>query len=504
MPQLRLTPASIGCGPALGLAVALMAGPATADDTIRLTPSMTLQELYSSNILGSGDGAKPDIITQISPGLSIYEQSARSEFNFQYTPTFNHYELGNSQDRVDENLISAGKITPFTDYLEVNIEAYATETGGAANSTDVPGGTLVPTGNRVLVYLGAVEPHFTSHFGDMATVDAYYRLKSANSSDQGNTSNGPHALSTDSLNQDGQIVIGSSDSLGRVGAQLNLDHTVGSGSGANTQMNSDADFIGLQYHLNHEYSLNGTVGYQKIHYDASAGSAPFNNEGMTWTVGAQATPNQDSNVQISYGLKQGAYVPTVQVTYALGPRTSVSASYIVAIQNQLQSTIANLQYLAYDVNGRPIDSRTGLPFVAVNSGFGQQNTLFRDKPLNFSVSHQFVRSGITLSTTYEKRQSITGLFAEQSELGALIQFTRDLTPVMNCTAEAGYNDERSTGEFVNGGEHARIITLNFFLYYHLSEKGMIFASDTYLKKISNIPSASLQDNQAIIGLRKDF
>jgi uncharacterized protein (PEP-CTERM system associated) len=194
----------------------------------------------------------------------------------------------------------------------------------------------------------------------------------------------------------------------------------------------------------------------------------------------------------------------VQITYALGPRTQIAASYIVTIQNQLQSTTQNLQYLTYDVNGRPIDSRTGLPFVGFNSIFGEQNTLFRDKPANFSVTHEFVRSAFTVAVTYETRQSITGFFATETQAGGLIQFTHEISPNLHFTTLIGYNDERSQGEFFSGGEHARIINANIFINCDLSDTTKLFATETYLRKISNINGNSFQTNQAIVGLRKDF
>lgn len=488
----------------LALACLMVAGRAAADNGIVFTPSIGSDLLYSNNIQGSGIGAKPDVVFQLSPGVSFIEQSATSDINFQYAPTFNHFIMGNSTDRVDHSMISTGQVTPFTDYLRIDFSSYVTETGGSANSNNFQNSILVPGDDRVLLYLGTVVPHFTAHFGDIATLDAYYRLKSANTSDQSNNSNGPHPLSGNSLNQDGNIIISSGSAFGRIGAQLNLDHSVGTGSGQNNQMSTDADFIGLDYYFDHVFSVNGSIGYQRVHYDTSSNTAPFTSEGMTWSVGATATPNVDSSLSVSYGLRQGIYVPTIKIKYALGPLTTVSASYIVTIQNQLQATIDNLQFLAYDSRGNPIDSRTGLPFVAASSIFGTRNVLFRDKPATVAVAHQFVRSGLTISATYEKRQSITGVFAEDTAIGGLIEYSRDISPQLNCIIDVGYTDHRSKGLFPSGNEHARLISADFSLRYRLSETARIFIREDFLKKLSNISDFRFRTNQLIIGVNKDL
>jgi hypothetical protein len=489
---------------ALLLACLAVSGRAAAENGITFTPSIGGDLLYSDNIQGSGVGAKPDVIVQVSPGLNFVEQSATSDVNLQYSPTFNHFIMGNSSDRVDHSLISTGQFTPFTDFLRVDFNAYATETGGSPNNNTPRNDLLIPGEDRVLLYLGTVVPHFTARFGDIATFDAYYRLKSANTSDQSNNSSGPHPLSGNSLNQDADIVIGSGSAFGRTGVQLNLDHSIGTGSGQNNEMESDADFVGLQYHLDHVFSVNGSIGYQRIHYAASGTTAPFTNEGITWEIGATAAPNVDSLLSLAYGYRQGIYVPTIQIKYALGPLTNVSASYVVTIQNQLQATIDNLQYLAYDSHGSPIDSRTGLPFIATSSIFGTQNVLFRDKPLTLAIAHQFVRSGLTLSATYEKRQSITGLFAEDTAIGGLIEYSREITPALNCIIDVGYTDHRSKGVLPSGNERARLLNFDFSLRYRLSETATIFLREDFLRKLSNIPEFKFRTNQLIIGVNKDL
>ena len=236
-------------------------------------------------------------------------------------------------------------------------------------------------------------PHLQEHLGDVATLDLIYRAEfEQHQRSRKNALPGLGISSTNSLGQSVELVIGSAESFGSLGLKLDLKHTSDTGSGMNTASTTDADSLGGTYHINRIYALNASLGYQATDYPASGTRLAYHNSGLTWSLGATFTPNDQSNVTLGYGYQQGAYNPNATVSYSLGPLTKVTASYIVTIQNQLSSTLQNQKFLAFDQFGNPIDSRTGLPFNAVNQTFGSQNILFRDKPAILAISHQFVRS----------------------------------------------------------------------------------------------------------------
>jgi hypothetical protein len=380
---------------------------------------------------------------------------------------------------------------------------FATETGGRANSPDYTG-LLVPADDRVLLYLGTIEPRLHARLGDIASVDAYYRLKSANSSDEGSTAGQPHSYSTDSLNQTFELAVTSGTAFNAVTGSISANHAVGTGTGINNQSTSDHDVLLVQYHFNHTFSAQGTVGYEKIHYNASIAAGAFTTEGLIWSLGGSVTPNPTSLISVTYGYQQGGYSPTVQIAYALGARTKLNGSYNVNVQNQLQSTLANLQYLTFDQNGNPIDKRTGLPFFATNSIFGEQNVLTRDALGVLAISHEFYRGGATLSGNYESRSSVTGFTTRDTAIGVALQFARDLTPQLSCTLDLGYTDHRSSGAILSGPEHARLTNVGFSFFYHINPTTSFVANGTYVHKRSNLPNANFTTEQIVIGLNKDF
>ena len=488
-----------GCAVTFGGVLQCYCGDARADRW-QVIPSVTFQELYTSNTQGTADETA-DVVTQVAPGISINEDGPRSNLVFSYTPTYNHYNFGTSPDRVDQSLNGTGKITPSENHLTIDYNAYANEFGGSANTNNQAGTLLVSSSDRVLYYAGTVVPHFTERFGDVATVDAYYRLKSSNTSDQSTHPTG-FSLSNDYLQNEGEVIIGSGDSFGRVSAQLDFDHSVSTGTGEVNGSTNDKDFLGVEYHFNYAYSLTGQIGYERIFYSATSTTAPFISEGMMWTVGFRIAPNPDSSLSVKYGLQEGIYVPTIQASYAVGPRTTVSLNYTVQVQNQLESALQNLQFLTYDQFGNPVDKRTGLPFNLINQTFGSQNVLFRDKPAQLTIVHQLERSAITLTLLYENRSSVTGPSSSDEALGASVGYGRQLTPLINGNMNFAYTDHSSTGLVISGGNHAQLINANASLVCTLSDTASVFVNGTFFKQISNDPALSSTTAQVIVGVRK--
>jgi len=493
----------LGIRPALaGLAALAVAGAAWADPGITVTPSIGLNQSYTDNTFGL-QKSEPDLVTQISPGLNINGETARTRINFSYQPTYNHFDLGRSPDRVDQNLNTEGQVIPITNELVVDFQGSANEAGATANSSNQQG-IIIPAANQVLYYLGTVTPHLTERYHDLATLDLIYSINSSNTSVVGTPALINQGItSTNSLGQDAELAIGSGESFGRFGLRADFKHSTSSGSGANTESTTDVDVLGGSYQIDRVYSLSGSLGYQAIDYPANGETLPYHSEGLTWSVGLSITPNELSTISLGYGKQQGAYNPSIQVGYALGPLTTVTASYLVSVQNQLSSVLQNTRFLTFDQFGNAVDSRTGLPFSAVNQSFGSQNVLFRDKPALISISHQLVRSSISLTAQYEVRTSLTGPLMSDEVFGTTISYTRELTPLIQGNVRLGYTQSTSTGLGSLTG-HNESISVSAALFYQLSDSVTINVIEDYFNNTSGLAVNGSKNQQLSVGLRKSF
>ena len=483
----------------LGLMGAGIAGRAFADPGLIITPSVGLAETYTDNASGGG-ASKPDSVSQFTPGVAIHGETAYLTVDGDYAPTYNHFNTHSSPDRIDQNLDLNGTFKPIENVLTVDFQSFAQEAGGTGNFTNVAG-ALVPSVDRVLYYTGNIAPHYQAHFGDIATFDAYYRLSSSNVSDEG-IHPGQPSTSSDSLGQNMEIAVGSADSLGRVGLNLDLSYGLTTGSGENTASTNSDYIVGGSFHFNRTYQATASIGYQTIDYPTVGTTQGYKSSGITWSLGATITPNALSSISVGYGLNQGSYNPSLQVGYQLGPRTTLMASYVVTVQNQLTSALQNLRFLSYDQFGNAIDTRTGLPYSGVNQTFGSQNVLFRDKPAMITLSHQLFRSGITLTANYETRQSLSGPQQSDRAWSVSVTYNRDFTPLLQGSFGVGYTSNISTA--LGTSEHANNFNVTASLFYKISETSTATLTETYYGLTSNVPTDTFSSEQLTIGIRKSF
>jgi len=491
---------SVG-GPAFAQILPQQTDPDAGGPTgLQITPSIGVSELFTDNTAGT-QSDQAQFVSQVSPGISISGETAHAKINFNFIPSFVHFDNGGGKDRIDPSLNTDAHVTPL-DNLTVDFQGYANQEDDSGNASNQQG-ILVPTNNSILYYIGTVTPHYHTQYRDLATLDVSYGLSSTNTSVGGAKLPGLGINSTDTLGRNALVSIGSADSFGRVSIRADFSQTDNTGSGMNTSSTTGVETLSLTYHLNRTYSFSGTIGYQSINYPASGPTAAYQSSGLTWTLGLTITPNDLSTIALGYGKQQGAYSPTIQAGYALGPRTNISASYLVTVQNQLTASLQNLKYLVYDQFGNPIDSRTGLPFSAVNQSFGSQNLLFRDKPALVALSHQFTRSTVTLTGQYEVRNSLSGVQQDSQVLGATINYTRQFTPLVQGSTSLGYTQNTSR-TFGSPEQKSNSISLSGQILYNLSDTTTVDVVENFFKTTSNLSINNSQTQQLTVGLRKSF
>ena len=227
-----------------GVVIWMCAGTAMAAPGLTIQPSVGLNEAFTDNRAGL-QKSQPDLVTQISPGLTISGETAKATINFIYQPIYNHFDLGRSPDRIDQNLNSVGQFATPTKELVIDFMASANEAGATGNSSNQQG-IIIPAANQILYYLATVTPHLTEHYRDIATLDLTYSVSSSNTSVDGKRSLVTQGISsTDSLSQDAELAIGSAESFGRLGLRADFKHGISAGNGPNTQSTTNVDRLSV-------------------------------------------------------------------------------------------------------------------------------------------------------------------------------------------------------------------------------------------------------------------
>jgi uncharacterized protein (PEP-CTERM system associated) len=501
----------------IGAIGASVAGTASAAQWT-ITPSLGFQELLTDNLGATETHKQGDAISQLTPGLDVSAQGARTNLNLSYRPILSAYIATPGQDRIDQNLIGEGTFTPFENRLDINAQIYANENSGNGNYITPAASGLVPRNQRVLDYGGTITPHYQERFGDIATLDAYYRVNSTNSSAQyGGSNSNTRGLSNSQLSREGNLIFGSGDSFGQLVTRINLDHEDASGSGINTAWHSDRDVLEADYHINFKYTVSAWAGYQATRYDSTEALLGYHQSGLTWNVAFRGAPNDTTNYTIGYGRQQGSYNANAQINYGLAPRTTVTAYYTVQVENNLQTVSANFPFLTFNALGQPIDIRTGLPYNPANQPFGQQNNLFRDKHAEVTISHQFIRSTLALEVYNDSRDQLGGAIGNnavtgvvgsggtQSSTGVTLLYTREITPVVTGRADVGYvtNQFSNTG-FQATGQHDQYLNFDAGLTFNINATLSANMTYSHFRRISTFENNSVVINELAIGITKSF
>jgi uncharacterized protein (PEP-CTERM system associated) len=480
-------------------------GSASAADW-RITPSITFQETFTDNADQTNADRRADGISQLIPALSITGDSPRGQLSFLYAPIFSAYLAEPGQDRIDQNLTGDGSVNIIDRLLTVDFNAFANQGSGSGSFGSIGAGGLVPLSDRTLDYGGTIAPHLRERFGDVATLDAFYRVSTSNTSGSDGIPGQFASLSDSLLQQEEQVIVGSGNSFGRLSAQLDLDHVGGSGSGQNNDFETDTDIAKVEYHITNAYALTGYAGFQHIHYQATAGYAGYDDQGPTWSAGVRATPNDFTTLALSYGRQSGGYNLEMHVKYDLTPRTYVTADYNVSVENQLQANLGNLQFPGLNSLGDPIGSHAGQAYgIGESQLFGEQNTLFRDKVATVSFVRQFTRSTLTVTGGSERRLPLSGGGSADNAWYGGVSYSRQLTPSLSGDAALDYSVHSYDGGGLAGqAQRDRLIDADASLTYSISPTLSANIRYSFFRRDSSLESFSATTNEITIGIRKEF
>jgi hypothetical protein len=93
----------------------IWAAPAVAEGNWTFTPRIAGQELYTDNVLLTPTNRRSDLVTTLSPGLSITGESPRLRGTFDYAPTVQLYAFTPDLNFVGQNLYANGTATIVPD-----------------------------------------------------------------------------------------------------------------------------------------------------------------------------------------------------------------------------------------------------------------------------------------------------------------------------------------------------------------------------------------------------
>ena len=497
-------------------------------------PRIMGEEFYTDNVLQSPTDRRWDLVTLVTPGITILGDLPNAQVRLTYAPQFRLDATTPQENSVTQQLIGSGQFTIVPDAFYVDARAFA-GTAPAFGGFNAFGTGLTPQFGQPGQGLGlqglskqnrtqnnsfSLTPYYLHRFGDTGTVKVGYELNATSISPNDSIVPLPFPVGASSQHSLTNQVVAQFET-GEQFAPFR-DLVIGSAaasSGTGVSHNS-REYIfknQLGYAINRQLNVYGEVGYENLQF----GGVPATKiDDAIWGVGFQWMPNEDSSITLGYGHDRGVTGVQFAGYYSITPRTRISARYTTGVQTDLQQLQGQLDLAALDQNGNAVDAQTGAPLFPGLNGLGSQSGLFRAKNLS-----------ATASTTLDRDQiNVTALWTQNTTIAAATATANTVfnpaTPSVGSTSEGvtglvtwihQINESLSlnaTGSYglnsVNGGAAAgstgRLTSLGAAvgMQYLLSQTLTTFVRYTYFARLSDRPDQSIYQNLFLVGINKQF
>jgi uncharacterized protein (PEP-CTERM system associated) len=473
---------------------ATAAGDAAAEQW-RVTPRLTVEEAYNSNIdLATKGNEKSDLVTSVSPGVGVRGTGRRLSLNFDYDPEqvfFAHTSDRNQLRQRFRGLTSAELIEQLLFF-----EASGSINQQFTNNTGAIGGTtLTASRNLNTVQTYTAGPVLRNHLGTFADTETRYKYSIFKT-------NGGDSLSDSTQNEASFIARSGRDFTSLAWtftlSGSDMERTGGSTSTFNgTKTERRLAMVDTQYAIDSTWSLLGGLGYETID-DPTLLDSP---DGPTYNAGFQFKPNSISSFRFTAGQRYGGANYNASLDYTLNQNSKFRGSYTQAINTSQSLAVQNLSDLGLSQSGGLINTQTGQPFLPGDARFGVTNSAFKQDRFALGFEHTTPRNRYNIDIFDEVRTFDTELANNTHSRGIILGFNRSLTPLLTFNVGASYSV--STFENQNSREDD-FYTATSGLSYRLSDTAEARLNYRHTARKSDAAGSDVIEDFVALSLTKSF
>ena len=480
-------------------------GAAVGDRAWTFIPAIDLDVTATDNVQGLGLGGSRksgDVITSITPSISIQGASQRLTGSLFYGPQLRAYMRNSSQNSVAQNLNASAKATIFEDLLFLNASAYMAEYSRSGGLGGGASGRLSKA-DRVQTSSFSVGPQLRHAFSDYGVAELSHSFSLLTQRGQALRANTPFAPAVTPGNttiNNTQASFSSGQAFGRLNFAVTLARIAYDGPGVLKNAHRNSEMLDLGYAVTRGVTLLGQVGHQDVQY---GGTQKIRVNGAIWSVGARWNPDPDTIITVRYGYRDGGASYSFEGSTAPTARTRVAASYSDGMANAAEELQNSLGRTRISNSGITIDPVTGMPVILNNNFSGAQGGLARVKRISVSGVLTGDVDVFSLTLNRDERTTLSsdvpGAAPAISFMNVSGAWQRELGPGVRGNAQASYG-ERSAGGF--GSQ--QVMTLSTGVSWALSETLSTRATYTFTHASASQRGFGYQANLVSLGLRKTF
>jgi hypothetical protein len=508
-----------------------------------IVPRINWQEELTDNALEVHSPRQADLVTYISPGISITGNLPRIQLTFDFAPTLAIYARTSDLNALTEQMNGLGSITLAPDLAYVDVRALSGVQSlygglGGLGALGAPAGAAatpqaqIPSlagnaqglnrNNEVQTTSFSISPYLLRRFGDWGTAKLGYSLgvtesdpvtgfvvsplPTGGASAQTLITNEAiaHFATGDFMQffqdsfdvdlQQGQSTVGAVNSVSGVPLQANQDTTFTRGTVSNQ----------ITYQLTRGISVFVMGGHEDIEY---SGFGEQSIHDLIWNLGTTWVPDPDSSLTVSYGHQNGFNSLTVNGYYALTARTQLTVSYGSTLGTQLQNVQNQLNLATTGANGTLVNGQTSGPLFGANNALGVQEGVFRTTTLTVGSQTSLDRDILSINLLLAKQTSSGNSNGSTSQTKtASVGWLHQMRPDMTVSAAISYAiQDQSAGmvSFFNPGNNTSIAT-TLAWQWQISDTVSTSLRYSYFERASAVTAFDLHENILILGITKTF
>jgi len=231
------------------------AAPGAATQAVSVSTRVTVNETITDNVALSGNAAKSDQVTEISPGIRININGARLKTYLDYSLTHINYAQGSTSNRNQNALNTFGTLEAVDNWAFLDFSGNISQQTISAFGTQSTNNTAI-NANRTELASYKLSPYIKGRLGDAANYEARVS-RTVSSSDS--------ATASDTATTNSVVKVSNASAFRSLGWTADLSRQQTSYSASRTT-EADTYSLGLTYEVTPQVKLSANAGQESNNY----------------------------------------------------------------------------------------------------------------------------------------------------------------------------------------------------------------------------------------------
>ena len=263
-------------------------GPQVERGGLHVTPRISVRETYTDNVaLAPGDQKNSDFISEIAPGLSVTDKTARTDLKIDYSLNNLFYARDSDRNTLNHQLQGFGKFEIVEDLLYLDSRAQISQQAVSALGPIGPDSSTSDNNRTFRSY--SLGPYLRKRFGRQAVAEARYTFSQV-------SSNSATSAVSDSIGNRVSLGVESGPAYNMLGWGINfIEDQIDYENFEDTKFQSLTG--SARYRISKGLFATGSLGYDKNDY-FTTGDKP---EGMAFSLGVDWRPTRRTHLTARAG-----------------------------------------------------------------------------------------------------------------------------------------------------------------------------------------------------------